>query len=72
MQPAERVRSGEMSMSTYLDVRVEQATQHLQGKLGQGDLAQVKSTLRSQLENDPTLRDMVQQATGAMPSAEGE
>jgi hypothetical protein len=67
--PAERVRSGELSLEGYLDVRVEEATRHLEGKLGAGDLGEIRSLLKDQLRNDPALRDMVKAATGSLPEA---
>ena len=70
--PAEQVRSGQLDVSGYVDQRVEAATQHLHGKLGAADLAEVQSMLKSQLANDPALREMVQAATGVLPPSEGE
>ena len=67
--PAERVRSGELSLEGYLDVRVEEATRHLEGKLGAGDLGEIRSALKEQLRSDPALRDMVKAATGSVPEA---
>ena len=65
--PAEQVRRGELSLDAYLDQRVSEATGHLVGKLGPGDLARVQSTLRSQLAQDPWLRELVTSATGQAP-----
>src|SRR5262245_45302899 len=70
--PAERVRSGELSLEGYLDLRVEEATRHLEGKLGVADLGEIRSALKDQLRNDPALREMVKAATGSAPSQEGE
>jgi hypothetical protein len=68
--PAERVRNGQLDVNGYLDVRVNEATSHLEGKLGPTDLANVRESLRAQLENDPALREMVQAATGAQPPSD--
>jgi hypothetical protein len=71
--PAERVRSGELSLEGYLDLRAEEATRHLEGKLGPSDLGEIRALLKDQLRNDPALRDMVKAATGSLPSqAEGD
>lgn len=67
VSPAERVQRGELSMSDYVDLRVNEATKHLEGKLGPGDLARVKDALREQLAHDPAVREMVRAATGALP-----
>lgn len=67
--PAEQVRRGEMSMESYLDLRVNEATRHLEGKLGAGDLARVQEMLRSQIANDPLIQEMVKAATGKLPPA---
>lgn len=70
--PAERVRSGELSLEGYLDLRAEEATRHLEGKLGASDLNAIRSVLKDQLRNDPALREMVKAATGSLPAHEGE
>lgn len=64
VSPAERVRTGELSLSAYVDLRVDEATRHLSGKLGEGDLAQVREMLRAQIANDPAIAEMVKAATG--------
>jgi hypothetical protein len=70
--PAERVRAGELSVEGYLDLRVEEATRHLEGKLGVSDLDEIRSALKDQLRNDPALREMVKAATGSAPAQEGD
>lgn len=70
VSPADRVRSGEISLDAYLDQRVTEATRHLDGKLPASDLAHIQEMLRSQLANDPTLVEMVRAATGKAPSAD--
>jgi hypothetical protein len=66
--PAERVRTGELSLDGYLDLRVEEATRHLEGKLGASDLNEIRSALKGQLRDDPALREMVKAATGSAPA----
>jgi hypothetical protein len=70
VSPAERVRSGEMDMKAYVDLRVNEATKHLEGKLGPSDLEKVKAHLRSQITDDPTIQEMVKAATGVAPPAD--
>ena len=64
LSPADRVRQGQLSLDEYLDLRVHEATGHLEGKLGPGDLARVQQTLRTQLAQDPWLHDLMTRATG--------
>lgn len=66
---AAEVRAGRMSLDAYLDVRVNEATEHLQ-KLAPNDLQMIKGLLRDQLKNDPALADLVKSATGALPEPE--
>ena len=63
----ERLRAGQIDMNGYLDLKVDQATAHLEG-LGSHELAAVKSMLRDQIANDPSLTDLVKQATGSAPT----
>ncbi|HEU4411102.1 MAG TPA: hypothetical protein VFS43_37965 [Polyangiaceae bacterium] len=70
--PAERVRSGELSLEGYLDLRVDEATRHLEGKLGVSDLSEIRSALKDQLRSDPALRELVKAATGSAPAQEGD
>ncbi len=61
--PLERLRAGEIDCDRYLDLKVDDATAHLQG-LGPEELETVRTVLRGQLERDPVLVDLVRQATG--------
>lgn len=63
----ERVRSGELSVDRYLDIKVNEATAHLAGKLPADHLAFVQASLREQLAADPVLVELVQKAAGAAP-----
>jgi hypothetical protein len=60
----ERVQRGEVPLDAYLDVRVDDAVSHLQGKLSPEQLDFVKDELREQLRNDPVLIELVRRATG--------
>jgi hypothetical protein len=70
VSPAEQVRGGELSLDAYLDLRVQEATRHLEGRLGPGDLARIQKTLREQLTTDPALQALVKGATGLTPSVD--
>jgi hypothetical protein len=63
----ERVQRGEVHLDAYLDVRVNDAVGHLQGKLSPEQLEFVKEELREQLRNDPVLIELVRGATGQSP-----
>jgi hypothetical protein len=63
----DQVRSGSISVSQYLDLKVNEATSHLEGRLSGEQLSFVKTSLREQLASDPALVDLVQSATGQLP-----
>jgi hypothetical protein len=67
-----QLQRGELSLSQYLDVIVQQAVQHLEGKLPSEQLSFVRAELRRQLESDPTLQELVRRTTGQLPSAGDE
>jgi hypothetical protein len=67
LEPLERLRSGEITVSQYLDIKVDQATAHLDKRLGDEQLSFIRSSLREQLASDPMLVELVQSATGALP-----
>ncbi len=55
---------GELSLEQYLDARVESAVAPLVSRLSADQLDFVRSELRSALETDPVLLELVSQATG--------
>ena len=67
--PLDQLRAGEIDVDGYLDARVEQATSHLVDRLDQEKLAFIRSSLRTQLEQDPALIELVKRATGAAGAA---
>jgi hypothetical protein len=67
-----QLQRGELSLSQYLDVTVQQAVQHLQGKLPSEQLGFVRAELRRQLESDPALQELVRRTTGQAPGASDE
>jgi hypothetical protein len=59
-----RLERGELGLEAYLDARVEEATRHLAQRLSAEQLSFVKETLRTELESDPVLVELVRRATG--------
>jgi hypothetical protein len=66
-EPLDRLRAGEISVSQYIDIKVEQATAHLDKRVSPEQLSFIKDSLREQLAADPMLVELVQSATGALP-----
>lgn len=64
--PLDRLKAGEVDVNGYLDLRVEQATAHLVDRVDADRLTFIREALRSQLERDPALVDLVQKATGSL------
>jgi hypothetical protein len=67
--PLARLRAGEVDVNGYLDLKVQEATSHLQG-LRAEELSALRKMLRDQLATDPTLADLVQRATSTVPTPE--
>lgn len=65
----EQVQRGEVGLDAYLDVRVNDAVGHLEGRLSPEQLEFVKEELRAQLQSDPVLIELVRRATGQSPEA---
>jgi hypothetical protein len=61
--PLARLQAGEINLDRYLDLKVGEATAHLNG-LGPKEMAGLRAMLREQLGADPSLLDLVAQATG--------
>ncbi|MDX2051533.1 MAG: hypothetical protein SFV15_04020 [Polyangiaceae bacterium] len=57
---------GELTVDQYLDRQVEVAAQHLEGRLSGDQLAFVKESLRSALQEDPVLMDLVRRVTSGI------
>jgi hypothetical protein len=62
----ERLRLGEIDLEGYLDAKVDEVTSHLTGLPG-AELASIRGALRERLATDPTLVELVRQATGRAP-----
>jgi len=67
--PLDRLRAGEINLDGYLDARVNQATAHLVNRIDHDQLEFIRSSLRTQLEQDPGLADLVRRATGLTHNA---
>ncbi len=67
----ERLRSGEVDVHGYVDLKVEEATAHLAG-LPPAELAAIRGSLRERMASDPTLVDLVRTATGTPSDAPSE
>ena len=59
---------GEISVEQYLDARVESAVAPLLSRLSPDQLDFVRGELRSALETDPVLVELVRKTTGAVSS----
>ncbi len=64
----QQLDAGTISVDEYLDLQVNEAVAHLQGKLPGDQLDFVKESLRAQLSEDPVLLELVRRATGDNPS----
>ena len=60
---------GELTVEQYLDARVEGAVAPLVAKLSPEQLEFVRAELRSALETDPVLVELVRQSTGRAGNA---
>jgi hypothetical protein len=69
--PLERLRSGEVDVHGYLELKVDEATAHLKD-LPPAELTAIRKMLRDQLSTDPALADLVQHATGRPPTPPDE
>jgi hypothetical protein len=64
--PLDRLRSGEVDLNGYIDLKVDQATAHLP-EMAAADRNAIREMLRARLSGDPMLRDLVEHATGRAP-----
>jgi hypothetical protein len=67
-----RVGRGELGIDEYLNLRVAEATRHLDGKLPEEQLEFVRFTLREQLNTDPVLVELVRRTTGNVAGGGGQ
>jgi hypothetical protein len=62
----ERLRSGDVDLQGYVDLKVDEATSHLSA-LPPAELASIRSALRDRMAADPSLVELLQTATGQPP-----
>jgi hypothetical protein len=62
----ERLRAGEIDVHGYVELKVHEATAHLEA-LPPAELESLRSALRDRLASDPGLVELVRKATGAVP-----
>lgn len=59
-----KLEKGELSVDEYLDAQVQQATQHLEGRISPEQLEAIQQTLRDEMSSDPVLIELVARTTG--------
>ena len=60
--PLERLRAGEIDTKQYVDLRVQEATAHLDGVLPPSDLEKIRADLHDLIEHDPDVAALVKSA----------
>ncbi len=71
VSPLEQLKAGKLDFDGYVNAKIDDATQHLQG-VPKVQLDQIRSMLRDQMTADPALVDLVKQATGHAPTPSKE
>jgi hypothetical protein len=67
----QRLDAGAISLDEYLDIQVNEAVAHLEGKLPPNQLQFVRESLREQLREDPVLVELVRRTTAGVGSDAG-
>ncbi len=62
--PLGMLERGEVSLSEYLDLRVEEAVAHLAPVVDGERLERIREAVRAELSQDPALIELVRRATG--------
>lgn len=63
----ERLGRGEIDLEHYLEGRVTEAVEHLQGRVPPSQIDFIRAALRESLSSDPVLLELVRRATGQVP-----
>ena len=63
--PLDQLRAGQIDRSTYVDLKVEEATKHLVGLLPPAEIERVQAELRDLIEHDPDVGALVKAAETA-------
>ena len=66
----QRLDAGNISVDEYLDLQVNEAVAHLEGKLPPNQLQFVRESLRDQLREDPVLVELVRRTTAPLGSSD--
>lgn len=60
--PLDRLRAGEIDAHRYAELRVNEATAHLEGLLPPGEIEKIRAELHDLIENDPDVAALVKAA----------
>ena len=60
--PLDRLRKGEIDLHRYAEIRVQEATAHLDGVLPAGDIEKIRADLHELIESDPDVAALVKAA----------
>jgi hypothetical protein len=69
--PLEQLRAGKIDVNTYVELKLDEATEHLKG-LHTSEMQSIRVLLRDKIVADPQLADLVRQATGPLPTPHDE
>jgi hypothetical protein len=67
----ERLRSGQLDVHGYVELKVDEATRHLPA-MPPAQLAAIRDALRERISTDPSLLELVRTATGQHPPPRDE
>lgn len=62
LSPLDRLRAGELDVQRYAELRVQEATAHLEGILPPKDLEKLRADLHDLIDNDPDVAALVKTA----------
>jgi hypothetical protein len=68
----QQLERGEIGVEQYLDARVADAVQHLEGRFPASQIDFVRKALREELSSDPVLVELVRRTAGSPPALETE
>lgn len=68
----QQLERGEIDVQQYLDARVADAVQHLEGRFPASQIDFVRKALREELSSDPVLVELVRRTAGSPPALETE
>ena len=60
--PIEQLKTGQIDVKRYVELKVEQATKHLDGILPPAEIERVQTELRDLIEQDPDVAALVKAA----------